>query len=186
MTVAAKPIGLARRWLRLFMRSVSASAAAEMALIFPFFGYIGINVVDFGMYTFAKMETDLAAQAAVSEARNLCNTSALLPATTNCATLTANMLAAAQSTSLGAAVTLNAPTEGYYCANTAGTLILINPQNQSTCSGTVPGSISAPGDYIYVQASYTYVSLFPSATIVTSIPHLLPSPITRTAWMRLS
>jgi len=181
-------MGSVRRWLHAFMRSASGAAAAEMALIFPIFGYVGINVVDLGTYTFAKMETDLAAQEAVGTVRDLCYNSALLPATNpsgHCdAALTSKMLAAAQSTSLGAAVTLNTPTEGYYCATTAGALTLVaavTATPPATCTATVTGSTSAPGDYISVTASYTYVSVFPNATVSS----LLPSSITRTAWMRL-
>jgi len=186
-------MGSVRRWLHAFMRSASGAAAAEMALIFPIFGYVGINVVDLGTYTFAKMETDLAAQEAVGTVRDLCYNSALLPATNpsgHCdAALTSKMLAAAQSTSLGSAVTLNTPTEAYYCATAAGALgtppgtpvAAVTATPPTTCSGTVTGSTSAPGDYIYVTASYTYVSVFPGATIAS----LLPSSITRTAWMRL-
>ena len=192
MTVAAKSTGSARRWCAGFLRNFSGAAAAEMALIFPIFGYVGINVVDFGMYTFAKMETDLAAQEAVGVVRNLCNSSSLLPATnpaTHCnASLTTKMLAAAQSTSLGTAVTLNTPTEAYYCATTAGALVQVAavtatpPTNCSSgYTGAPSGSTSAPGDYINVQASYTFVSLFPSATLANA----LHSPITQTAWMRL-
>jgi len=183
MTVAAKPTGSARRWFAGFLRNLSGAAAVEMALIFPVFGYVAINVFDFGTYTYAKMQTDLAAQEAVGTARNLCNTTALLPATTNCgATLTTKMLAAAQSTSLGTGVTLGTPDEGYYCATTAGVLTAITGTPPATCTTTVPGSTSAPGDYISVKASYTYVSLFPGATVASV---LLPGAITQTAWMRL-
>jgi len=193
VTVAAKSTGSARHWLGAFMRSVSGSAAAEMALIFPIFGYVAINVFDFGTYAYAKMETDAAAQAAVGEVRNLCTTTAQLPATTKCSaaytnstTPTAAITNAARSTSLGTGVTIQSTAEGYYCATAAGALIPAHSSSDANCSlttGAPSTSTSAPGDYISITVSYTYVSVFPGATVAT--PPLLPSPITRTAWMRL-
>ena len=159
-----------------------------MALCLPIFGYGALNLMDYGMYAFAQTQTEIAAETAVDAARNLCNSSSLLPATgasAKCgANLTTQMTAAAQGTSLGTGVTIGTPSEGYYCANTGGTLMsvaAINAAPPSTCSQVVAGSISAPGDYISVTASYTYTAFAPGLTIAA----LFPGTIQQTAWMRL-
>ena len=76
-----------------------------MALCLPIFGYGALNLMDYGMYAFAQTQTEIAAETAVDAARNLCNSSSLLPATgasAKCgANLTTQMTAAAQGTSLG-------------------------------------------------------------------------------------
>jgi Flp pilus assembly protein TadG len=170
------------------MADRSGSAAVEMALWFPVIGFVSLNVMDLGVYTFSRMQTELAAQAAVGVARNVCSTDAQLPATSpanHCSsTLVAQMTAAAQATSLGANVALGTPTEGFYCANTAGNLVLVAAANATppaNCSGTVTGSTSAPGDYISVTATYAYAPFAPGITIMSA----LSVNIQQTAWMRL-
>jgi Flp pilus assembly protein TadG len=174
-------------WQRL-IRDKRGAAAVEMALCLPIFGYMGLNLMDYGIYTFAQTQTEIAAEMAVGAARNLCNSSALLPATgasAKCgANLTSQMTAAAQGTSLGTSVKISSPAEGYYCANTGGTLVsvaAINAAPPATCAQVVAGSTSAPGDYINVTASYTYVPFAPGMTIAS----LLPGTIQQTSWMRL-
>lgn len=176
-----------RRWMRLF-RDKRGSAAVEMALCFPIFGYVVLNIMDYGVYASAQTQAESAAEAAVGAARNLCNSAALLPATGSLArcgsTLTSQMTAAAQATTLGTAVTIGTPTEGYYCANAGGTLVsvaAINVTPPATCAQVVSGSTSAPGDYISVTASYTYTPSAPGMAIAA----LLPTTIQQTAWMRL-
>ena len=171
-----------------FLRDERGSAAVEMALCFPIFGYIILNIMDFGVFAFAQMQTEVAAQMAVDAARNLCNSSSLLPATgssANCgSTVTSTMTAAAQSTSLGTNVSIGTPAEGYYCANSSGTLVsvaAITATPPATCATVVSGSTSAPGDYISVTASYTFTPFAPGLAIAAT----LPGTITKTAWMRL-
>lgn len=169
---------------RRFLSDASGAAAAEMALIIPGVAFILLNVVDLSFYIFTRMQLDLAAQAAVGAARDLCDTAAELPATTNCGgTLTSTMTAAAQSTTLGTNVTIGAPTENHYCANTSGELIVAGSLDapSTDCSAVVSGSTAAPGDYISVTASYTFTPLFPGASVASH----LTSPIQRTAWLRL-
>ncbi|WP_066858875.1 TadE/TadG family type IV pilus assembly protein [Sphingobium sp. TCM1] len=172
---------------RRFRAHRRGSVAVEMALCFPIIGFVSLNIMDLCVYIFSRMQTELAAQAAVGKVRNLCP-DAKLPATYptgNCsATLSTDMAAAAQATSLGSSVTLNTPTEAYYCADDSGGLQLvaaIDATPPADCSTVVTGSTQAPGDYISVTASYTYVPFAPGLTIMSA----LSTNIQQTAWMRL-
>lgn len=175
--------------LRRLSRDCSGTAAVELALFLPAIAFIMLNVVDLSMYIYAKMQVDLAAHEAVGYVRATCDTATKLPATypdnTHCkSTLIADMTSAAQSTSLGTGVTVNTPTEAYYCADAGGTLIqvaAISATPPATCTGTVSGSTSAPGIYMQSTASYTFTPVFPGASVASA----LTSPITRTAWIRL-
>jgi Flp pilus assembly protein TadG len=178
-----------------FWRDCRAGAAAEMALVLPSIAFIALNVADLGIYAYSRMQVDLAAQEAVGAARVLCNTSTTdreLPAQQFCLGLDPAIVAAAQNTTLGSRVSLAVASgihssEAYYCAdNVTGTL---KPNNgypitsapPADCSGVVSGSTIAPGDYISATASYSFAPLFPGISVAS----LLPSTITRTAWMRL-
>jgi len=160
-----------------------------MALILPGIAFVLLNVVDLSSYIWHKMQVDLAAHEAVGYVRATCTASSQLPVTypdnTHCkATLIAEMTAAAQSTSLGTGVTLNTPTEAYYCADATGTLVevaAISATPPANCSATVSGSTASPGIYIKATASSTFSPVFPGASVAS----VLASPITRTAWMRL-
>ncbi|MDH7637319.1 hypothetical protein [Sphingomonas oryzagri] len=172
-----------------FLRDAGAVAAAEMALIFPILGYVSLNVMDLGVYIFSRMQTELAAEAAAGAARNICVAAGKYPATYpagNCdANLTTKLTAAAQATTLGTNVTIvGSPGEGYYCANTAGTLVsvaAVSATPPANCSSVVTGSTTAPGDYINVTTSYTYTPFAPGLAITAA----LPATIQQTAWMRL-
>lgn len=159
--------------------------SAEMALIMPGIAYVLLNVVDLSMYIYTRMQLDLAAHEAVGAARVLCDTAAKLPAKQNCgSTLDATMLAAARTTSLGSTVTLGTSSEAYYCADSSAVLQQVAAYSATppaNCSGTISGSTAVPGDYISVTASRTYTPLFPGASIAA----MLPTTMTRTAWMRL-
>ena len=176
------------RWWRRLIRDTRGAAAVEMALCFPLLGYVGLNLMDVGVYAVAQMQTETAAQMAVDAARTLCNSASLLPATGASAkcgsSVTSTMTAAAQATTLGTAVTIGTPAEGYYCANSGGTLVsvaAITAAPPSTCATVVSGSTSAPGDYISVTASYGFTPFAPGMAVAA----VLPGTITQTAWMRL-
>jgi Flp pilus assembly protein TadG len=173
------------RQAMVFWRDCRGGAAAELALVLPALAYIVLNVTDLSVYIYSKMQVDLAAQEAVGAARSSCNTAALLPATQHCTGYAATMLAAAQTTSLGSAVTLTGATEKYYCADSTGafstTYTYAIGKQPATCSAAITGSTAPPGDYIQATVSYPFISVFPGASIAS----VLPSPITRTAWMRL-
>lgn len=170
-----------------FLRDASGVAAAEMALVFPIFALVALNIMDLCMYGVARMQTEQAAQAAVGRARSLCDTAGELPATYpsgHCAGLVTEMTAAAQATSLGGGVTLGTPAEGYYCADAAGNLIsvaTIDATPPANCSSVVTGSTSAPGIYVSVTASHTFAPFAPGITLMS----YLPTSIQQTSWMRL-
>jgi Flp pilus assembly protein TadG len=172
-----------------FLCDARGAAAAEFALVLPLLAYIFLNVADLSMYLWSKMQVDLAAQSAVGAARYTCDgttATKALPATVgaNCSGYAAAMLSAAQTTSLGANVTLGTATEGWYCTTSAGALTLVAAKTATPptdCSATLAGSKVAPGDYISTTASLAFASMFPGATIAAA----LPSTITSTAWMRL-
>lgn len=176
---------------RRFLLSQRAAAAAEFALILPVLVVPFLNVVDLGFYAFRRMQVDLAAEAGVQAARASCGTM-VFPITKYCATgLTTKITAAAQSTSLGTGVGLQSgtPVEGYYCVNGSQTLTLVgstgtvgSPPSKPSNFATACGGVSAPGDYIQVGVTYSFTPLFSAV----SVAGLLPSPITRTAWYRVS
>ena len=143
-----------------------------------------LNVFDIGAYVYDRMELDNAAQSAVQTAWAQCATTGKVPATVNnnCAGLSAAMTTSARTTALGADVTITSTSESYCCPG-AGAL---------TCSGTGLGPVAtttpsncasgqAPGDYLFITASYPY-----AAHSGLSIASLLTTPIVRTAWMRLT
>lgn len=179
--------------LRRLWRAENGAAGAEMAiwaaaLVVPIYG-----TVDLAHYTYKRMQVDAAAQAAAHRAWVLCDATTKLPAITACNGLTAAMTQAAQATSLGTGVTLGTTKEGYYCADADGKLTLVGTEGSGTtapikpstftCAGIPPGNSSTkPGEYIVVTANYTFTPLFGSL----SFSQLLPTAVSRTAWMRLT
>jgi Flp pilus assembly protein TadG len=176
-----------------FLRDCRGAAAAEFVLWLAVLGVPLLSVVDLGVFAFQRMQLDAAGQASVQTAWKLCDTTAKLPATRNCPGLAAAMTAAAQSSPLGTAVTVDSasPVEGYYCANGSNSLQVVGATGtiaspltatRPTCTTVTSGSTTAAGDYIKVTVNYPYTPVFTGV----SIARLLPSTITRTAWMRLS
>jgi Flp pilus assembly protein TadG len=140
------------------------------------------NVTDVSIYVYQKMQVENATEVAVQAALKTCSTS--LPATTNCPSLMTAMQNALQSTSLGNAVALQSgsPAEGYYCINTLGALQYVSAVSSKPADCTAAGMPALqPGDYIQVSTTFTYRSLFPGL----SVANLFPTPINRTAIMRL-
>ena len=89
-----------------------------------------------------------------------------------------------QSTSLGAAVALQSgsPTEGYYCINASNALQYVSDVSSKPADCTAAGMPALqPGDYILVNTTFSYQSLFPGL----SVAHTFPTPISRTAMLRL-
>ena len=170
---------------RHFRRDTRGVAAVEFA-----FGslllIIGVlNAVDVGYYAFQKMEVESAAQAGVQAAWATCfDTSAMLPATQNCAGLNKAITTAIQGTSLGTMVAMASgfPTEGYYCATSSGLQSvgsLANKPADCTAAGS-PGV--GPGDYVQVGVTYPYAPLFPGFSVMGALGI---TAITKTTWMRL-
>jgi Flp pilus assembly protein TadG len=140
------------------------------------------NVTDVSIYIYQRMQVENATEIAVQAAFKTCKST--LPATTNCPNLLTTMQTAMQSTSLGTAVTLQngSPSEGYYCINTNGALQFVSDVSSKPADCTAAGMPALqPGDYIQVQTTFTYKALFSRLSVASAFP----SPITRTAIMRL-
>jgi Flp pilus assembly protein TadG len=159
------------------------AAAAEFALTLVLLVVPVMNVVDLGVYVYDRMELENAAQSAVQVAWAQCATTGLVPATPNsyCSGLSSAMSTAAQTSSLGSGVSVSSTTEDYCCPGASNAALSC----QGSVTNTSPSTCTSgenPGDYIFVTVSYPYSSFYPAASIAS----LLTSPITHTAWMRLS
>jgi len=174
-------------WRR-YLSEQSGAAAVEFALVLVLLTIPILNVVDVAVYSWDKMQLDNAAQVAVQAAWATCNNSGKLPATAgapvNCPNMPAAVTQAAQSTTLGAGVTVTATTENFYCVNT-GTNVLVTvgtfPNTKPATCIAVGSASDKPGDYVLITVSYTYAPVFSAVSIASQ----LTTPITRTAWMRL-
>jgi len=164
-----------------YVKSRTGAAAAEFALVLTLLIVPLMNAFDIGVYVYQRMQLDNAAQVAVQTAWAQCAPSGDVPATVNnnCAGLAAAMTTALRTTPLGSGVTITSTTESYCCPG-AGTISCQGPVATTTptnCSSGQP-----PGDYIFINASYTYSPIYAGLSVAS----LLTTPITRTAWMRLS
>ena len=146
------------------------ASAVEFALIGSIFVVLLLNVVDFAMLIWSRMQVDYAAAAAAQAAYNTCSPGPM-PASANCPSLNTVAETAARSTSLGNAVVLagGSPIEEYYC--TSGTILTRvaayptpRPTNCSGVGGSDPAA--APGDYVTVNVSYTFTPLFAGLSLV--------------------
>jgi hypothetical protein len=170
-----------------FLRRITAdrrgASAVEFALIGSIFVVLLLNVIDFAILIWSRMQVDYAAAAAAQAAYNTCSPG-FMPArgNSNCPSLDSVVETAARSTSLGGAVT-NAPAiEEYYC--TAGTNLVrvatFPSTPPATCGGVEGGNpASTPGDYVTVNVSYTFTPLFAGLSLVQE------QPLTAMAMQRL-
>ena len=171
-----------RRTFRFYRKNSGGAAAAEFALILVLLVVPTLNTIDVGIYVYDRTQLDNAGQSAVQAAWAACAPLGLVPATVNnyCPGLSGVLTTAAQTTSLGSGVTVTGTSEDYCCPGASGSLVC-----QGSVATTTPTdcpSTEAPGDYVFVTVSYTYAPLYSTLSIAS----LLTTPITRTAWMRLS
>jgi Flp pilus assembly protein TadG len=174
------------------LRMLRANTRGTAAIEFGAAGLVLVlgllNAVDVGLYAYKQMEVENSAEAGAQAAWITCNNkiSVLLPATTNCTSLTSAITTAIQATSLGTGVSLASgyPTEAYYCVNASNVL-----QNVGSVSSTEPANCSAagnaatsPGDFLQVQVTYAYTPLFAGISVMSALGI---SSITKTTWMRL-
>lgn len=165
------------------------AAGVEFALWLTVLTIPILNVIDIGLYVHRRMQVEEAAQVAAQMIWETCDSRAKLPATdaTRCPLLTTptnRILAAAQSTPLGAGVTLGAVSEAYLCINAAGALqqVAAPPATRpADCTPVGGGATTVPGDYVTVTVSYSYAPLFNGV----SLGGILTTPIVRTSTMRL-
>lgn len=144
-----------------------------------------LNGLEVARWSLQRMEMANAVHSATLAVWNACDTKQL-PAKSNCAGLNSAITTGLQTTSLGTSVTLASgyPTEGYYCINSSGVLT-----NVANYNATPPADCSAqgdsthsPGDYVVIQATYSYTPLIGSGLTVGST---LPSTFTSTGYIRL-
>lgn len=168
------------------LRDESGLAAMELALVAGTLSTVMLNGVEIARFYFAKMEVQNATQMAAQKVWKTCDTPAKAPVTINCSGRTTAITTGLQSTSLGSSVSLSTgfPTEAYYCAATSdGALIsvgAVTSAKPSTCSPSGSGS-DTPGDYVVIQAQYTYQPIFSGITVGS----LLPTTITSSTTMRI-
>jgi len=186
----ARPL---RRSLRHLPRHIAGAVAVELAIFLPLLVIPLFSVIDVGDYVRRRMQVEAAGQAAVSRVLSYCPSAATAPVvvSANCNGLSAAMTTSAQATSLGTNVTLTNTTEGFYCiVNATGTLVQVGttatfggtPTGSAVNCSTVTGAQAGKSvRYIQTTATHAYAPL-----VGVSIASLLPSPITRTVWMRLS
>ena|SRR5579872_548636 len=175
--------------IRRFAHDRRGAAAVEFAFIATFLLLALFSLVDIGVYVYQRLQLENAAQMASQTAFSTCTTSYQRPVTANCSGAQAAITAAAQTTSLGSAVSVTSVTEGYYCVNTSGSLTLIGstgtfgspPTTQSSCGSGTWLNGGVPGDYVAVSVSYAYSPIFGGI----SLANLLTTPMTKTTWMRV-
>lgn len=180
-----------------FWRNTAGAAAVEFVLWTGIMVLPILSAVDIAYYAYQRMQVEVAAQAAAQAAFQTCDPMTQLPAASKCAGVLAKMTEAAQSTTLGSAVTFaTPPIEGYYCVDNAHQMILMGTSepilaaggtaptapNPFNCDGVVPGSSSLPGDYVSVTVTHSFTPIFSGI----SVAQLLSTEIHKTAWMRLS
>jgi Flp pilus assembly protein TadG len=142
------------RLLRLAHAS-TGNAAIEFALVSTILVLLLLNVVDFSLLIWTKMEVENAAQMGAQAAYATCS-SGPLPATTNCANLNSAVTTAVQGTSLSTGVSQasGSRTENYGC--TSGTTLksvgtYSSPPNPFDCSAVGDPS-TTPRRCLYQQA----------------------------------
>jgi Flp pilus assembly protein TadG len=162
------------------------AAAAELALVLVLLVVPVLNVIDIATFVYDRMELENAAQSAAQTAWAQCSATGYVPATVNnnCSGLSSAMSSAAQTTSLGSGVTVSSTTEDFCCPGASNAPLNCTGAGLGPVATTTPGTCAsgeAPGDYIFVTASYTYSPVYSAVSLAS----LLPTSITHIAWMRL-
>lgn len=157
-------------------------AAIEFGIFLLCLSLALANVTDVSIYVYQRMQVENATQVAAQAALKTCATK--LPATTNCSGLTTAIQNALSSTSLGSNITLvsGSPSEGYYCVNSLNALQYVSDVSSKPSDCTAAGMPALkPGNYIQIQTTFAYQSLFPRLSVVS----VFPTPINSTSFMRL-
>jgi Flp pilus assembly protein TadG len=173
-----------RAKVQAFAHDRRGTAAIEFAFFVGFLSVATMNVAEISVYIFQRMQVQNAAQMAVQAAWKTCNTSALLPATTNCSGLNTALTNSVQSTALGSRVQLESgsPSEGYYCVTSQNVLQYMSSVDNKPVNCSAVGNAAAqPADYITIQATFNYAPMFSGLTV----GGLFPTTIQQTTTMRL-
>jgi len=166
------------------VRDTRGVASVEFAIVAVFMMTAILNAADVGSYVYQAMEVENAAQMAAQAALQNC-TAMQVPVTTACPDFSTKITTALTSTSLGTGVALKggSPAEAYYCVDAGNTLVQVGtPGNKPANCVAVGAATVAPGDYLVVTATYTYVPIMPGASVVA----FLQTPIVRRAIMRVA
>jgi Flp pilus assembly protein TadG len=156
-------------------------AAIEFALFVGFLSFAMLNVADISIYIYQRMEVENATEMGAQAAWKNCDIDHV-PATIYCPGLTTAVNNAVHSTTLGTSVSLQSVSEGYYCVNSSNALTWVSDITSKPADCSAAGTPSLqPGDYIKINTTFTYAPLFSSITVANTFP----TPITKTAWMRL-
>ncbi len=152
-------------------------AALELALFLGVASAVMLNGVELARYYYSRMELENAAQMAVQNVFRVCDKQDELPATLKCSERAGAITSAFQSTTLGAAVTLQAgsPSEAYFCVNSAGTLTqvaTVNETKPANCS-SVGNSAGKPSLYFRISAQYQFVPIFDGITVGSALPAVI-------------
>ncbi len=183
----ARTIRLARRLrenLKDFGRDRHGTAAIEFAFFVGFLSVATLNVAEISVYIFQRMQVANATQMGAQAAWKTCDTSQLLPATTNCAGLTTAVTNSVQSTPLGSRVQLQSgyPSEGYYCVTAQNVLQYVSSVDSKPADCSAVGNAAAqPADYITIQTTFNYAPMFHGLTV----GGLFSTTIQQTTIMRL-
>src|SRR5215472_629890 len=151
----------------------AGNAMVEFALAAPILITLLLNLFDFSVLIWAKMETDSSAQMGAQAAFKTCANGPMPAMTTgNCSNLSTAVTTAVQSSALGTGVTLASgyPAENYYCVSgtslqSVGTYS--SPPSPFDCSAAGNAAV-IPGDYIVVQVNYTYAPTFSGLSLASS------------------
>jgi len=166
------------------LRDQRGVAAVEFAIVSVFLMTAILNAADVGGYIYQAMEVENAAQMAAQTTLQGCSVSQV-PVTTNCPNLSTKISAAIASTSLGTGIALQtgSPTEAYYCVNASNTLVQVGTLGNKPANCSAAGNAAvAPGDYVIVAVTYTYVPIMAGASVAA----FLQTPIRRSAIMRVA
>jgi Flp pilus assembly protein TadG len=167
------------RWLA----DRTGTAILEFALAAPILVVLLLNLFDFSVLIWTRMQTDNSAQMGAQAAFKIC-AGGTMPALTNCAGLSTAVTTAVQSTSLGIGATLASgyPGEIFYCTS-GNTLQSVgtSPPSPYDCSGATPSNPAAtPGDYIVVRVNYSYTPTFSGLSLASA------QTLTATALQRMN
>jgi Flp pilus assembly protein TadG len=168
---------------RRFVKSRRGLAGIEFGILASVFSVGLLNAVDLAVYLFDQIQVENATEMGAQAAWQKCDFTHI-PATANCTGWSTAVTTAVQSTTLGASVTLvsGSPSEGYYCVNSSGVLTYVSDTTSKPADCTAAGTpANKPGDYVKVQTTYTFSSMFGGLSVAS----ILPTTISRTGWMRL-
>ena len=170
-----------RKHAKAFGQDRRGTAAIEFAFFVSFLSVATLNVAEISVYIYQRMQVENAAQMGAQAVWKTCNTSSLLPATTNCSGMTTALTNSVQSTALGARVQSSSPTEGYYCVTAQNALQYMSSVDSKPADCSAVGSTAQPADYITIQTSFNYTPMFAGLTI----GGMFPTTIQQTTTMRL-